>query len=79
MEWKHSASICFVLGVKMEGEYLECPITNKDNCKVVEEFRNEIIWLVPKLKEELENLNYEDFERRLLYVVGCAWHRVDSP
>lgn len=78
-EWKHSASIYFVLGVKMEGEYLECPITNKDNCKVVEEFRNEIIiWLVPKFKEELENLNYEDFERRLLYVVGCAWHRVDS-
>lgn len=60
-------------------EYLECQITNKDNCKVVEEFRNEILQLVPKLKEELENLNYEDFERRLLYVVDCAWHRVDSP
>ncbi len=60
-------------------KYLECPISNEENRDAVEGFRDEILRIVPQLREELENLNYEDFERRLGYVVDCAWYRINGP
>lgn len=60
-------------------KYLDCSISNEENRDAVEGFRNEILRIVPQLREELENLNYEDFERRLGYVVNCACNMIDSP
>ena len=59
--------------------YLDCPLSNEINRDAVEGFRNEILRIVPELREDLENLNYEDFERRLGHVVDCAWDMIDSP
>lgn len=59
--------------------YLDCPISKEENRGAIEVFRNEILRIVPQLSEELHNLNYEDFERRLGYIVDCAWHKINSP
>lgn len=58
--------------------YLDCPISKEENRAAIEVFRNEILRIVPQLSEELHNLNYEDFERRLGYIVDCAWNKINS-
>lgn len=59
--------------------YLTCEISCAENKDAVEGFRNEILKLIPDLRGELERLNYENFERRLNYVVDCAWHVIHRP
>ena len=58
--------------------YLECGSTCSDNDNAIKEYRQKILELASVLCDEIENLNYEDFTRRLEHVTGCHWDTLPS-
>lgn len=46
-------------------EYLSCEITVEKNKKIIQDYRSEIISIIPKLCDAVEEMNYEKMEKQL--------------
>ena len=67
-------SLCKKFGVRFNDNDAQ----SQDNDNAIKEYRQKILELASVLCDEIENLNYEDFTRRLEHVTGCHWDTLPS-